>query len=121
MRHGYRIGDMERLALEAGFLVESIDGVNRLTLAETEKRYTTRGASWVMNNIRMSWRARERRDFAVGDAFKAEPQNYASIGAVLKRPVEPARMQARSETIEVSLPKVSASNPLPTRVQLSES
>ncbi len=121
VRHGYRIGDMERLALEAGFLVESIDGVNRLTLAETEKRYTTRGASWVMNNIRMSWRARERRDFAVGDAFKAEPQSYASIGAVLKRPVEPARMQARSETIEVSLPKVSASNPLPTRVQLSES
>lgn len=105
VRHGYRIEDMERLALEAGLLVESIDGVNRLTLAETEKRYTTHGASWIMNNIRMCWRARKQRDFALGDAFKEETKRYASIGAVLRRPAVPTRGRSAPETIDLVLPK----------------
>lgn len=105
VRHGYRIEDIRRLAAEAGLEVESIDGVNRLTLAETEKRYTTRGASWIANNVRMSWRARGRRDFSIGAAFKAEPERYASIGAMLTRPAEPVRMRAQPETIEVTVPE----------------
>ena len=104
VRHGYRIEDIERLAAGAGLIVDSIDGVNRLTLAETEKRYTTRRASWVLNNLRMSWRARGQRDFVIGEAFKAEPERYASIGATLKRPREPILTQPRPETIEAPLP-----------------
>ncbi|MGI9499398.1 MAG: class I SAM-dependent methyltransferase [Geminicoccaceae bacterium] len=99
VRHGYRFEDMQRLAAEAGLVVDSIDGVNRLTLAETEKRYTTRRASWVMNNIRMSWRARDRQDFVIGEAFRAEPERYASIGAALVRPVEPIMMRPEPEAI----------------------
>jgi|GEM_PF-790171 len=121
VRHGYRIEDMERLAMEAGFLVESVDGVNRLTLTETEKRYTTRRLSWVMNNIRMSWRARDRRDFAVGDAFKAERECYASVGAVLKRPIGGAQIRPGAETIEVTMPKRVPAEPLRTKVRMSES
>jgi 2-polyprenyl-3-methyl-5-hydroxy-6-metoxy-1,4-benzoquinol methylase len=105
VRHGYRAEDMEALAAKAGLLVESIDGVNRLTLDETEKRYTTRGAAWVMNNIKMNWRTRDQRDFAIGDAFRAEPERYASVGAILKRPVEAVLMRPIPETIGVALPE----------------
>ena len=105
VRHGYRAEDMERLAAKAGLLVESIDGVNRLTLDETEKRYTTRGAAWVMNNIRMNWRTRDRQDFAIGDAFRAEPERYASVGAILKRPVDPVLMRPKPETLGFALPE----------------
>ena len=108
VRHGYRIEDIERLAAEAGLSVDSIDGVNRLTQVETEKRYTTRRASWVMNNVRMSWRARQRRDFAIGEAFKAAPERYASVGAVLINPVEPVRMRPKPETIGAPLPEAVA-------------
>ncbi len=104
VRHGYSRQDVERLAAEIGLEIDSIDGVNRLTLAETEKRYTTRRAAWVLNNIRMSLRARDQQDFVIGGAFKAEPQHYASIGAVLKRPMEPIRMQVKPEVIEAPLP-----------------
>ncbi len=104
VRHGYGQGDIERLAAAAGLEVDSIDGVNRLTLAETEKRYTTRRASWVLNNIRMSLQARDQQDFAIGEAFKSEPERYASIGAVLKRPVQPIRMRPKPEVIETPLP-----------------
>lgn len=104
VRHGYSLRDVERLAADVGLEIDSIDGVNRLTLAETEKRYTTRRASWVLNNIRMSLRAKDQRDFAIGEAFSAEPERYASIGAVLKRPMEPIRMQAKPEVIEAPLP-----------------
>ena len=108
VRHGYRAEDIERLAAEAGLEIDSIDGVNRLTLAETEKRYSTRGASWVMNNIRMSWRARRRRDFVIGKPFRAEPERYASIGAALTRPVEPLLMRPKPETIKAQLPEPAA-------------
>lgn len=110
VRHGYNEGDVERLAAETGLEIDSIDGVNRLTLAETEKRYTTRRTSWVLNNIRMSLQARARQDFAFGEAFKSEPERYASIGAVLKRPVEPVLMRAKPEVIEAPLP-VKAARP----------
>ena len=114
VRHGYRIDDIERLAEDAGLVVDSIDGVNRLTLAETEKRYTTRKASWVMNNLRMSWRARGQRDFAIGDAFRAEPERYASIGAVLVRPLMPIQMRPKPEVIDVAaLPPVDV-RPVPS-------
>ncbi|MEM8949971.1 MAG: class I SAM-dependent methyltransferase [Pseudomonadota bacterium] len=105
VRHGYRLSDIERLAAETGLEVESIDGVNRLTLAETEKRYTTRRASWVLNNIRMSLQARDRQDFAVGEAFKADPERYASIGAVLRRLPSPRSMRVKPETIAAPLPE----------------
>lgn len=105
VRHGYRVNDIERLADGAGLVVDSVDGVNRLTLDETEKRYTTRRASWVLNNIKMSWRAREKQDFAIGDAFKAEPERYASIGAHLRRPLESSSLRAAPETIDVPLPE----------------
>lgn len=104
VRHGYRAEDMEQLAAETGLLVDSIDGVNRLNLDETEKRYTTRGAAWVMNNIRMNWRTRARRDYAVGDGFRAEPERYASVGAILKRPVEPILLRPEPETIDAPMP-----------------
>lgn len=101
VRHGYRVADMERLAVNAGFEIESIDGVNPLTLTETEKRYTTSGAAWVLNNIRMNLRARMRRDFALGDAFKAEPARFSSIAAVLRRPLEAEQARPAPETIRV--------------------
>ncbi|MGI9484872.1 MAG: class I SAM-dependent methyltransferase [Geminicoccaceae bacterium] len=110
VRHGYSLENIEKLAADAGLEVDSIDGVNRLTLAETEKRYTTRRASWVLNNIRMSLQARDQQDFAIGDAFKSEPERYASIGAVLKRPVQPIRMRPRSEVIAAPLPEGAAVN-----------
>jgi 2-polyprenyl-3-methyl-5-hydroxy-6-metoxy-1,4-benzoquinol methylase len=105
VRHGYRALDMERLAAEAGLEVESIDGVNRLTLAETEKRYTTRGAAWILHNMRMSWRARGRQDFAIGDGFRAEARRYASIGAVLRRPRAPVPARPQPESIRTPLPE----------------
>ena len=113
VRHGYRIEDIERLAAEAGLEIESIDGVNRLTLDETEKRYTTRGTSWVVNNIRMSWRARGQRDFATGAAFAAEPERYASIAATLRRPDEPILIRPKPETIEAPFPELAI--PVTTR------
>ncbi|MEZ5930707.1 MAG: class I SAM-dependent methyltransferase [Alphaproteobacteria bacterium] len=105
VRHGYRALDMERLAAGAGLEVESIDGVNRLTRAETEKRYTTRGVSWIINNTRMSWRARGRLDFAIGDGFRAEAARYASIGAVLRRPVEAVQARPKPESMRAPLPE----------------
>ncbi|MGI9418199.1 MAG: class I SAM-dependent methyltransferase [Geminicoccaceae bacterium] len=113
VRHGYRTSDIERLAAGAGLLVESIDGVNRLTLDETEKRYTTRGASWVMNNIRMSWRARGQRDFVTGDVFAAEPERYSSIAATLLRPDEPVQIRPRPEAI--AAPRSTSIPPVLTR------
>lgn len=88
VRHGYRFEDMVRLATDAGLLVNSIDGVNRLTLAETERRYTTHGLGWIMNNVSMSWSSRGKRDFALGDAFRSQPERYASISAELTKPKE---------------------------------
>lgn len=105
VRQGYRAEDMERLAAESGLAVDSIDGVNLLTLDETEKRYTTRGASWIVNNLKMSWRARDRRDFVIGDGFRVAPELYASVGAVLTRPIEPILMRPKPETIGAALPK----------------
>lgn len=104
VRHGYSVGDVERLAAEVGVEIDSVDGVNLLTLAETERRYTTRRASWVLNNIRMNLQARNQQDFAIGEAFKSEPERYASIGAVLKRPALPTRMRSSPEVIEAPLP-----------------
>ncbi|MDH3664967.1 MAG: class I SAM-dependent methyltransferase [Alphaproteobacteria bacterium] len=121
VRHGYHIDDIRRLAAEAGLVVESIDGVNRLTLAETEKRYTTSGASWIANNVKMSWRARGQRDFAIGQAFEAEPERYASIGAMLARPALPVRMRAQPETIEAPLPKGVATDTVHSEVLASDS
>ena len=108
VRHGYSLENIEKLAADAGLEVDSIDGVNRLTLAETEKRYTTRRASWVLNNIRMSLQARDQQDFAIGEAFNSEPERYASIGAVLKRPVQPIQMRPKSEVIEAPPPERAA-------------
>jgi len=39
VRHGYSMDDIEYMAADAGLLVQSIDGVNQLSLAETKKRY----------------------------------------------------------------------------------
>jgi 2-polyprenyl-3-methyl-5-hydroxy-6-metoxy-1,4-benzoquinol methylase len=114
VRHGYRAEDIERLASAAGLSVESIDGVNPLTLEETERRYTTHGAAWVLNNIRMSWRARHRPDFALGEAFKEEQERYSSIAAALIRPIEPALPSVGPEAIEVARAKpVPEHSPLP--------
>lgn len=99
VRHGYRFEDMARLAAEAGLVVNSIDGVNRLTLAETERRYTTHGLAWIMNNVAKSWNARGKRDFALGDNFRSQPERYASIGAELSRPKEFAEPRPAPETI----------------------
>lgn len=99
VRHGYCAGDLEGMAAEAGLQVESIDGVNPLTLAETERRYTARGASWVLNNIRMTWRGRHRPDFALGKVFQEEPARYSSIAAALIRPIEPASIRPEPEAI----------------------
>lgn len=99
VRHGYRFEDMVRLATDAGLLVNSVDGVNRLTLAETERRYTTRGLGWIVNNMSMSWSARGKCDFAMGDAFRCQPERYASISAELTKPRELAGAKARPEAI----------------------
>ena len=86
--HGYGAADIRRLAAEAGLDVVSIDGVNPLTLDETRRRYTAKGASRVVNNIRMCMRGRRRLDFVVGEAFAATPERYASVGAALVRPAD---------------------------------
>ena len=86
VRHGYRSEDMMRLATDAGLLVNSIDGVTRLTLAETERRYTKQGLGWIMNNIVMSWSSRGKQDFALGNAFRHHPERFASICAELTKP-----------------------------------
>lgn len=113
VRHGYRIDDIERLAAGAGLQIEGVDGVNRLTLDETEKRYTTRGASWVINNLRMNWRTRGQRDFVTGSAFQAEPERYASIAATLLRPDEPVQVRPKPETI--GAPLLTSAIPVTTR------
>lgn len=104
VRHGYRLEDMVRLAARAGLVVNSIDGVNRLTLAETEQRYTTRGLAWIANNIAKSWRTHGKIDFALGDDFKNQPERYASIGAELIRPKEMTAAVQAAETIACDLP-----------------
>ncbi len=104
VRHGYRFEDMVRLAAKAGLVVNSIDGVNRLTLAETEQRYTTRGLAWIANNIAKCWTARGKCDFALGDAFKSHPERYASIGAELVRPDEMTAAIPAAETIDCDFP-----------------
>ncbi len=104
VRHGYRFEDMVRLATDASLLVNSIDGVNRLTLAETERRYTTSGLSWVMNNISMSWSSRSKRDFALGEAFRSEPERYASISAEMTKPKELSPVKPKPEAMSPPLP-----------------
>jgi len=111
VRHGYRAADIKRLAAEAGLVVESIDGVNPLTLAETRRRYTARGASWVLNNLRMSFHARTRRDFVLGKAFEASPERYASIGAALARPASPLQATSAPEVIQVPRPEKATIRP----------
>jgi 2-polyprenyl-3-methyl-5-hydroxy-6-metoxy-1,4-benzoquinol methylase len=105
VRHGYRFEDLVRLATEAGLVVNSIDGVNRLTLVETEKRYTTRGLGWVMNNISKSLSARGKIDYALGDDFRIQPERYASIGGDLTRPNELTGSRPEPEMISVPLPE----------------
>ncbi len=104
VRHGYRFEDMVRLATDAGLLVNSIDGVNRLTLVETERRYTTSGLSWIMNNISMSWTSRGKLDFALGEAFRSEPERYASISAELTKPKELKAIKPGPEAMSPPLP-----------------
>ena len=104
VRHGYNARDIKRLAAEAGLDVASIDGINPLTPAETRRRYTAKGAFWILNNIRMTFRSSKQQGFALGDAFEASPERYASIGAVLARPVAPARSRPAPEVIQVSKP-----------------
>ncbi len=99
VRHGYRFEDMVRLATDAGLLVNSVDGINRLTLAETERRYTTQGLGWIMNNISMSLSSRGKQDFALGDAFRSQPQCYASISAELTKPREFKAIKPKPETL----------------------
>lgn len=99
VRHGYRFEDMVRLATDVGLLVNSIDGVNRLTLAQTERRYTTNGLGWIWNNISTSWLSRGKRDFALGDAFRGQPERYASISAELTRPRELNLVKPEPEVI----------------------
>ncbi|MGI9435861.1 MAG: class I SAM-dependent methyltransferase [Geminicoccaceae bacterium] len=109
VRHGYRFEDLVGLAAEAGLMVNSIDGVNRLTLAETEKRYTTRRLGWVMNNISKSLSARGSIDFALGDDFRTQPERYASIAGDLTRPSELSGPRPEPEMISVPLPQAKAS------------
>lgn len=104
VRHGYRFEDMVRLATDAGLLVNSVDGINRLTLAETERRYTTHGLGWIMNNVSMSWSSRGKRDFALGDAFRSQPERYASISAELTKPKEIRAMKPKPEAMSPALP-----------------
>lgn len=104
VRHGYRFEDMVRLATDAGLLVNSIDGVNRLTLAETERRYTSRGLGWVMNNISMNWSSRGKQDFVLGDAFRSQPQRFASICAELTKPRALKAVKSEPEALSSPLP-----------------
>lgn len=105
VRHGYRFEDMVRLATDAGLLVNSIDGVTRLTLAETERRYTARGVGWIMNNVSKSWAARAgKQDFVLGDTFRSQPERYASIAAELIRPNGPKMAKPTPEAMSVPLP-----------------
>lgn len=104
VRHGYRFEDMVRLATDAGLLVNSIDGVNRLTLAETERRYTSQGLGWIMNNISMSWSSRGKQDFVLGDAFRSQPQRFASICAELTKPRALKAVKSEPEAISSPLP-----------------
>ena len=70
--------------------------------------------------FRMSWRARNRRDFAIGEAFGAEPERYASVAAILKRPVEPVRMRPQPELILAPPRKPMIADPVPEGVRLSQ-
>ncbi len=101
VRHGYRFEDMIKLATDAGLLVNSIDGVNRLTLSETERRYTTRGLGWIWNNFSMSWSSRGKRDFVLGDSFRSQPERYASISAELTKPKELKTVKPEPEVIQM--------------------
>ena len=104
VRHGYRYEDMVRLATDAGLLVNAIDGVNRLTLDETERRYTKHGLGWIRNNISMSMSHRGQQDFALGSAFRREPEHYASIAAELTRPAKLTRMKPKPEFLSTPSP-----------------
>jgi len=104
VRHGYRLEDMMRLATDAGMLVNSIDGVTRLSLAETERRYTKQGLGWVMNNISMSWLSRGKQDFALGNGFRNQPERFASICAELTKPKEIRPMRPKPEAMSPPLP-----------------
>jgi 2-polyprenyl-3-methyl-5-hydroxy-6-metoxy-1,4-benzoquinol methylase len=86
VRHGYRAEDLARLAASCGLTVESIDGVTRLSLAETKRRYTARGIAWLAHNVRKTLSTRQSEDFALGQAFERQPQLYRSIAAEFVRP-----------------------------------
>ncbi len=104
VRHGYRSEDMMRLATDAGLLVNSIDGATRLSLAETERRYTKHGFGWIMNNISMTWSSRGKQDFALGNTFRHQPHRYASICAELTKPKELRPIKPKPEAMSPPLP-----------------
>jgi hypothetical protein len=85
-------------------LVNSVDGVTRLTLAETERRYTKQGLGWIMNNIAMSWSSRGKQDFVLGNAFRNQPERFASICAELTKPKTLRSMKPKLEAIAPTSP-----------------
>ncbi len=104
-RPGSLADDLERLAGHAGLIVERIDGVNRLTPNEFKERRKTQGTARIVNNIKQNWRAQNRQVFASGEILRAEPGRYASVGAILTRPVDPILVRPRPKTITTALPQ----------------
>lgn len=103
-RPGYLADDLERLAGRAGLIVERIDGLDCLTPIEFKERRKTQGTARIMNNIKQNWRAQNRQVFASGERLRAEPERYASVGAILTRPVDPVLVRPRPKTITTALP-----------------
>ncbi len=99
LRPGDLIDDMERLAARTGLIVESIDGVIRVTPDAFKKRDKVQGPARIINNIKMNWRAQGRQDFASGRRFRAEPEHYMSVGAILRRPVDPIMIRPNPKAI----------------------
>lgn len=88
VRCGYRPDDLARLAALWSLELRSVDGVNRLTVAETRARYESRGLRRMAVNLGKTMAERRRADFAIGPAYAGRAIEFHSIAAELRQPLE---------------------------------
>jgi 2-polyprenyl-3-methyl-5-hydroxy-6-metoxy-1,4-benzoquinol methylase len=96
VRHGYAPVDLVRLAERAGLHLVAIDGVNRLSVAETRERYDSSGLRRMLFNLRQYLRWRRNADFLLGEAFLGHHACCHSIAAEYRQ----ASLQAGRQELD---------------------